>query len=483
MRASEALLARALLLSSATFLASCSLGTLDHQACTSSVDCRAFGVGSMCGTDGFCGEPQPEPRCQTTYPSDLFTRPENYPNVFLIGTVYDGSLATHIARAQSVQLAVIQANEDGGVGGRPVGLVFCTVAEDLTFDGLSRQDAALTTSRYLADALGVQAIVGPPSSGETQSVFEALDATSPRVLLISPSATSPLLTGLESPPSDTSPGVLWRTAPPDSLQGRVIAHDMIDRSVLRVALVTESGAYGEGLGTIVSASFQTLGGTVVAMPYVNAAGLNSSVLAAKAADVDAMLFVSSQTDDVVAAIITANVAGWPMDRGIFVTDSAANTDFLTGTTDATALYPLIRGTRPAPASGPVFDAFTTRYASVFTGQDARSASFTAQSWDAAWMIFAGATWAKNADLPFETVPIARGLRRLSSGTSVDFGSGALGVLATAFATGGDVNVRGASGDLDYDPITEETVAPIQLWTVAGDASAGFRIEPGAIVQP
>ncbi|NOY89815.1 MAG: ABC transporter substrate-binding protein [Deltaproteobacteria bacterium] len=471
------------LLGAAWLLTSCTLGTLDHRACTGSADCRVFGVGSVCQADGFCGAATPEPRCDTTYPEDLFTRPEAYPNVFLLGTLYDASLETHVARAQAVQLAVMQANEDDGVGGRPVGLVLCTIAADLSFDRLDRQQAAVSTARYLADALGIQAIVGPPSSGETQAVFEALDADAPRVLIVSPSATSPLLTGLEPPPSDSSPGLLWRTAAPDSLQGRVIAQDMIGRGVTRVALVSEGGAYGEGLSTVFRAAFETLGGTVTAMPYANGAGLNTSVRGAAAADVDSMLFVSSQTSDVVDAMVTADVVGWPAGKGIFVTDSAANGDFLLGSASAAALYPMLRGTRPAPASGPVFDAFTTRYAATFAGEDARDSSFTAQSWDATWLILAGGTWAQSQGLDLEAVPIARGLRQLSAGVSVDFGSGALAALRAAFASDSSADVRGASGELEYDPLTEETVAPIQLWTIAGDATAGFRIEPGEVIAP
>jgi len=326
-------------------------------------------------------------------------------------------------------------------------------------------------------------LVGPPSSGETQAVFEALDADGRRLLIVSPSATSPLLSGLEPPPTDETPGLLWRTAAPDSLQGRVIAQDLNTRGITRVALVTESGSYGEGLGTVFRAAFETLGGSVMALPYATDAGLNESVRSAAAADVDAMLFVSSQTADAVAAVLTANVVGWPMGREIFVTDSAANEDFLSGTSSATALYPVIRGTRPAPSSGPVYDAFITRYAAEFTGEDARTASFTAQSWDAAWMIFAGAAWARSTDRPYDADSLARGLRRLSSGTPVDFGSGALMSLETAFAGGGGVDVRGASGALDYDPVSEETTAPIQLWTVGGDMTAGFTILPGEIVEP
>jgi hypothetical protein len=47
--------------------------------------------------------------------------------------------------------------------------------------------------------------------------------------------------------------------------------------------------------------------------------------------------------------------------------------------------------------------------------------------------------------------------------------------------GQDINVRGASGELDYDPETEETSGPIEIWGIAGGREPSFTVVE--IVEP
>ncbi|MBM4367534.1 MAG: hypothetical protein FJ102_15080, partial [Deltaproteobacteria bacterium] len=44
----------------------------------------------------------------------------------------------------------------------------------------------------------------------------------------------------------------------------------------------------------------------------------------------------------------------------------------------------------------------------------------------------------------------------------------------------DVNVQGASGALDYDPVTEETTGPIDVWVIAAD---GESFEVAETIEP
>ena len=41
---------------------------------------------------------------------------------------------------------------------------------------------------------------------------------------------------------------------------------------------------------------------------------------------------------------------------------------------------------------------------------------------------------------------------------------------------GGIDVRGASGELDYDPVTEETTAPVEVWGIVNVAGS-FEIGP------
>ena len=70
--------------------------------------------------------------------------------------------------------------------------------------------------------------------------------------------------------SDAEPGLLWRTAASDALQGVAIASDMLtgrDPAVTSVAAIHEVGAYGEGLYEVFASAFRDGGGEVEEYPY------------------------------------------------------------------------------------------------------------------------------------------------------------------------------------------------------------------------
>jgi hypothetical protein len=39
-----------------------------------------------------------------------------------------------------------------------------------------------------------------------------------------------------------------------------------------------------------------------------------------------------------------------------------------------------------------------------------------------------------------------------------------------------VNLQGASGALDYDPVTEETSAPVEVWVIGAAAGGGYEVQ-------
>ena len=84
---------------------------------------------------------------------------------------------------------------------------------------------------------------------------------------MSPSATSEELITIDgTEKSDENPGIFWRTAPPDTLQARVIAQDMTLRSRKRVGVIFTNGSYGSGLAASFSQNFE---GEVVERPFLS----------------------------------------------------------------------------------------------------------------------------------------------------------------------------------------------------------------------
>ena len=135
-------------------------------------------------------------------------------------------------RQQSFELAIQHINDAGGVLGQPVTFVLA----DPTFD----PDVAVEEARRLIEVEGVHAIVGPSSSANALAVAEQV-AGPAGIPLISPSATSPLLTTADDR------DFFFRTALSDVAQGPVLARLTRERGFDNVGVLYRDDAWGRGL--------------------------------------------------------------------------------------------------------------------------------------------------------------------------------------------------------------------------------------------
>jgi ABC-type branched-subunit amino acid transport system substrate-binding protein len=159
-------------------------------------------------------------------------QPETTP--LKIGLLLDftGSPEASADRKRAFDLAIRHVNDGGGVLGMPVG----SAVADATRDPSTAVEAA----RHLVEVEGVHAIVGPNASAAAlpvaQSVSGILD-----IPTISPSATSPQLTGVEDD------DYFFRTALSDAAQGPFLARLTRDLGFDNVGLIYRDDAYGKGL--------------------------------------------------------------------------------------------------------------------------------------------------------------------------------------------------------------------------------------------
>ena len=144
----------------------------------------------------------------------------------------EGAAAASTVRQQGFELAIRHINEGGGVLGRPVTYVLA----DPTFDA----DTAVEVARRLVEVEGVHAIVGPTSSANSLPVAEQV-ARPAGIPMISPSATSPLLTTADDG------DFFFRTALSDVAQGPVLARVARERGFENVGVVYRDDAWGRGL--------------------------------------------------------------------------------------------------------------------------------------------------------------------------------------------------------------------------------------------
>lgn len=442
----------------------CSATIFEFEECSSSLDCQsAFGFGSMCNGDGFCETAAVHPRCTTTAPADL-TFPQPRDDVFMIATLFDHSVEAQVARYRSVELALSQVNELGGLGGKSFVVLHCTNEENHGADSLAKDEATVELAHWLAEGVGVPAIIGPAASSRTEAAFKAIEGSG--VLLISPSATSPTLTDLDGTMnSDANPGLLWRTAPPDSLQGAAIADDMLSRDIRDVEVVYQSGAYGDGLATVFADAMEVANANAELHPFDSETARGEVLTDVAQRNPAEVLFISSDIADIVTFVNTAaSLTGYAASE-LFLTDTARTAQLINETGSARSVYERIRGTAPSLPSGAVFDAFAAGYLGRY-GDDVSQFSYAAHAFDAGWLIVYGHAHAwhqQGGRITGEN--LARGLRALSSGDQFKIRASEWNAIEARLREGSTIDIEGASGSLDFDPNTEETAASIDIWSI------------------
>ena len=145
---------------------------------------------------------------------------------------FTGSPEASADRKRAFDLAILHVNEGGGVLGRPVQ----GVAADATGDPAT----AVAVALRLVEVDGVHAIVGPNASSAALPIAQSISGAL-GIPTISPSATSPQLTGVDDN------GYFFRTALSDAAQGPVLARVARDRGFNNVGLVYQDDAYVRGL--------------------------------------------------------------------------------------------------------------------------------------------------------------------------------------------------------------------------------------------
>ncbi len=147
---------------------------------------------------------------------------------------FSGSPEASGDRMRAFDLALKHINDGGGVLGLPV--------EGIAADATADPSAAVEAARRLVEIEGVHAIVGPNASSAALRVARQVSFEL-EIPTISPSATSPQLSGVED--ND----FFFRTALSDAAQGPVLADLARDREFDNVGLIYQDDAYGHGLAT------------------------------------------------------------------------------------------------------------------------------------------------------------------------------------------------------------------------------------------
>ena len=248
---------------------------------------------------------------------------------------------------RAAQLAVNQINARHGVRGRPLEL---RVADDS-----GSEDTAVRVAERLYTDPTVVAVVGHLSSGATIAAARVYGAGADPVAMISPSASSPELSGF-------SPWV-FRVCPSDVQHGAELAHFAWQAlGARRAGTIYINNDYGRGVRGTFAAEFTHLGGAVVeADPYVPATqSLEPYLSRMRRAGIDVLLVAAERPGaELALREMVALGVRWPVLGGDALTGIEADGALAEGVRISSAYLPDRRDERNA--------AFVSDYARAFPG--------------------------------------------------------------------------------------------------------------------
>ena len=334
------------------------------------------------------------------------------------------SLAPNIAAA--AELAMQEATESGAfLGGRQV---IPARGDSTCIDAA----AATATAERLVTSDRVAAIVGANCSGATIAVANNV-AVPNGVAMISPSATSPAITTLDDQ------GYLFRTAPSDARQGKVLAQVAKARGIESIAVTYTNNDYGKGLADSFSNAFEAAGGSVVlSVAHEDGKADYSAEVGALAASGAEHLAVFGYIDQGGKGIIQAS-----LDAGAF--DTFLLADGMVGDALVEAIGEALNGSVATAPGSDSPNAKRFEAAAAQAGIDG-SQAFAGESYDAAALIILAAQAAGSTD----RAAIQSKILEVSNAPGEQIGPTELGKGLSLLAEGKAIDYQGAT-DVELTP--------------------------------
>ena len=340
---------------------------------------------------------------------------------------------------------VNQAAKDAGVD-----ITLALTTEDSKTDPQGAQEAATK----LVESDGVSVIAGPMASSETIPVAEnvTVDAGVP---LISPSATSPEVTGLEDN------GLVARTPPSDALQGKVLAQ-VLGEAIGATSTVNTGGrndAYGTALVEEFTKAWEAGGGKVgVNVPYnPEATSLDSEAAKLAAGNPAAWVIIDFPDSWQKMGPALLRTGKWDPAK-TWTADGLRSNDLPAKAGEKVTEG--MQGTVPTSLDAPAGKAFDALWKAQVK-KDRQT--YDAQMFDAVVLYGLAAVRAGSTD----GTDIAGKLAEVSGAPGTKYTFEQLGDALKAVKAGEDIDYEGASGPIDLDANGDPASASYGKWVYQG----------------
>lgn len=353
---------------------------------------------------------------------------------------------------KAAELAVEQMEEAASESGSQININLRNA------DTETAEQAAVQAARQVASG-GAGCIVGPWASSETIPVGTSVAARQ-RVPIISPSATSAEISGLDDN------GFVFRVAPSDDLQAVALA-DTIEEELGgtdgTVSLAARNDAYGEGFINAFQSAWEERGGTTTGPVLYDPqqASYNSEAGQVVQGDPDAYVIIDFPDTYAKMGAALARTGDFDASR-MFTADGLAADEAPEGVPAGSIIG--ARGTRPGtPAEGRIAEQFNELFTSA-PGPGRQT--FDAQVFDAATLCFLGAVAAGSG----EGADIQGELQAVSSAPGEKFTYLELPEAVQALQRGEDIDFDGVTGPIDFDDNGDPTTATYEVWQYADDGA-------------
>lgn len=363
------------------------------------------------------------------------------------------------ANARAIELAVNDINEYKGIKGRGIHLTIC----DKTGDSIDIGDE---TAAEIAQWLGTQGVHAIVSGSSADTLAIAAATRKQGTLIIARTATSAQITDLDDD------GLVWRTAPSDLYQGVVMARVLDQEKAQKVAIVAMSNAYGNSLAKIVMDNAPK-SMAVKHYPLKDDPTQAANVVAAVEAQAPDFLVLVTSAAQAKMILEAPNRPALAKAR-LLLADGLHATDFLNSITDTKRLVGAL-GTLPGDPFGDVYDTLKQNFLLAFA-EDPSQRSYTAHSYDAAWVAILAHAWALKDDpnAAITGTKLAEGMRHLSTKGAPLYKlvPTSAADAVSALLAGKPVDIEGASGPLDFDPKSGEPTSAVEVWKI--NAAGAFE---------
>lgn len=436
---------------------------LNFDECTTDDECSAKidgGVG-FCSSDHLCLSQVPEERLCT----ELIGADPNDPNTVMLGGLFRLSGMAGDKDTEMANAARMAMKEIIGTNQRQIGMVMCDVA----IGGGADKTVADRSLIRAATKYHVVGAVGPTTSGNMLAV--ANSAVQYDVLLVTPSATSPAISGL---PDNN---LIWRTCASDALQGNILANYIPlmtgtptpHASKVNTAYV--DSAYGQGLNNAFSSEWTKKSGTgpISTTQFETPANTDMVVMRLAQDNPDFSVLVADDDASNMMKSLYAHGSLFNAGAQFLFTDGALGPNFI-GMTPDVNICKRVFGTAPAtPAAttppGLNFTTFSNAYKDQFMGSDPATTSFVANTYDATYVV---ALVAAGVPVGQQVTgdQMAALMMRMSSGQKVNVGPVDFVQGVRTLRGGGTVDFVGSSGELTWNDATgDPTDSPIEVWGI------------------